>query len=96
MTRGKFPVAVLFEDGRMTSMKTSIRFLLTITLLAAGVAFGQQRGGRHGGDLRMPDTLRVGDAAPDFKLKIKDGSREITLSSFKGKRPVVLVFGSFT
>ncbi|MBI5394239.1 MAG: redoxin domain-containing protein [Verrucomicrobia bacterium] len=44
----------------------------------------------------MPDTLRVGDAAPDFKLKTKDGSREVTLSSFKGKRPVILIFGSYT
>ncbi|MCX6909712.1 MAG: redoxin domain-containing protein [Verrucomicrobia bacterium] len=78
-------------------MKTSLGILLTIALLvAANAALGQQRPGQHGGDLRMPDTLRVGDAAPDFKLKTKDGSREVTLSSFKGKRPVVLVFGSFT
>ena len=93
---GKFTVAELFGGGRIVAMKTSVGVVLTIALLAAGVAFGQQRGGRHGGDLRMPDTLRVGDAAPDFKLKTKDGSREVTLSSFKGKRPVVLVFGSFT
>jgi len=97
MTRGNFPVAVLFEGGRMTAMKTSLGILLTIALLAAGGAvLGQQRPGRHGGDLRTPDTLRVGDAAPDFKLKTKDSSREVQLSSFKGKRPVVLVFGSFT
>ncbi|MBI5686548.1 MAG: hypothetical protein HZC54_15880 [Verrucomicrobia bacterium] len=74
-------------------MKTSLGVLLTLALLVAGAASGQQR---HGGDLRMPDTLRVGDAASDFKLKTKDGSREVTLSSFKGRRPVVLVFGSFT
>ena len=81
----------------MATMKRLLGILLTIALLVTGNAvLGQQRGGRHGGDLRMPDTLRVGDAAPDFKLKTKDGSREVTLSSFKGKRPVVLVFGSFT
>jgi hypothetical protein len=83
----------------MTAMKSLLGILLTTALLATGdVAPGQQRprGGRHSGDLRMPDSLRVGDAAPDFKLKTKDGSREVQLSSFKGKRPVVLVFGSFT
>ena len=37
----------------------------------------------------------VGAPAPDFKLKRSDGG-EVRLSSFKGKRPVVLVFGSYT
>jgi len=60
------------------------------------VSWAQPRSGRHSGDLRMPDTLRVGDAAPDFKLKTKDGTRDVQLSGFKGKRPVVLVFGSYT
>lgn len=70
---------------------------MMVALLAAGDAvFGQQRPNRRKGDLRMADTLRVGDAAPDFKLKTRDGSREVTLSSFKGKRPVVLIFGSYT
>jgi hypothetical protein len=92
-----FPVAGLFEGGRVTAMKASLGILLTIALLAAAdAASAQQRPGRRKGDLRMPDTLRVGDAAPDFKLKTTDGSREVTLSSFKGKRPVVLVFGSYT
>lgn len=35
-------------------------------------------------------------AAPDFTLPTHDGTDEIRLSSFKGKKPVVLVFGSFT
>jgi hypothetical protein len=39
---------------------------------------------------------KVGDAAPDFRLKTQDGAREMTLGQFKGKKPVVLVFGSFT
>ncbi len=47
------------------------------------------------GDLRLPSRLKVGMAAPDFKLKRSDGG-EVRLSSFKGKRPVVLVFGSYT
>jgi hypothetical protein len=38
----------------------------------------------------------LGAKAPDFRLRTHDGKRTITLSSFRGKRPVVLVFGSFT
>src|SRR5271168_3303516 len=40
--------------------------------------------------------LQVGDAAPDFTLKTVDGAKEVQLSSFRGKQPVVLVFGSYT
>jgi hypothetical protein len=40
--------------------------------------------------------LKVGDAAPDFNLKTADGSRSVRLSSFRGQKPVVLIFGSHT
>ena len=40
-------------------------------------------------------TLRVGDAAPDFTLPARGGG-DVALSSFRGKRPVVLIFGSYT
>ena len=39
---------------------------------------------------------RVGEMAPDFSLPTIDHAREVTLSSFRGKQPVVLVFGSYT
>ena len=35
-------------------------------------------------------------SAPNFTLKSPDGKTTITLSSFKGKKPVALIFGSFT
>jgi peroxiredoxin len=40
-------------------------------------------------------TLSAGTAAPDFTLKDQDGN-EVTLSSFKGRQNVVLVFYPFT
>jgi len=36
-------------------------------------------------------TLIIGDAAPDFELDNQFGER-VSLASFKGKKPVVLVF----
>ena len=62
------------------------------------------RAGRRAGELitgaargeRHNDTLKVGDAAPDFTLSDPTGKRQVTLSSFQGKRPVVLIFGSYT
>ncbi len=45
---------------------------------------------------RFDDTLKVGDAAPGFTLTDPSGKHEVTLSSFQAKRPVVLIFGSYT
>jgi hypothetical protein len=40
--------------------------------------------------------LQVGDTAPDFALKTSDRSTTVRLSSFRGQKPVVLIFGSHT
>ncbi len=45
---------------------------------------------------RHPEKLRVGDAAPDFALKSPDGEKTVRLSGFRGAKPVVLIFGSYT
>ena len=39
---------------------------------------------------------RAGDIAPDFTLYDTEGKESVTLSDFRGKKPVALVFGSFT
>jgi hypothetical protein len=38
----------------------------------------------------------VGDDAPDFTLATRDGASTLTLSEFRGRRPVALLFGSWT
>ena len=40
--------------------------------------------------------LGQGAQAPDFTLPTYKHSGRVTLSSFRGQRPVVLVFGSYT
>lgn len=40
-------------------------------------------------------TVKVGDMAPDFTLKDQNGNK-VTLSSFRGKQNVILVFYPFT
>jgi cytochrome oxidase Cu insertion factor (SCO1/SenC/PrrC family) len=40
--------------------------------------------------------LKAGDAAPDFDLEALDPEQSAQLSSFAGKKPVVLVFGTYT
>ena len=45
---------------------------------------------------RVADRLQVGDAAPNFTLPLVNGKGEVTLSVFKGVKPVVLIFASYT
>lgn len=41
-------------------------------------------------------ALAEGQQAPDFTLPTSDRKGSVTLSSHRGQRPVVLVFGSYT
>jgi hypothetical protein len=41
-------------------------------------------------------VLKPGASAPDFHLKTLDKTSQVSLSDFRGKSPVVLVFGSYT
>jgi hypothetical protein len=41
-------------------------------------------------------SLKQGDLAPDFRLPTLDRKETVQLSSYRGSRPVVLVFGSYT
>ncbi len=57
-------------------------------VLFRGLLSGELGSFREGPELGQP--------APDFSLATQDGKRHISLSEFRGKKPVVLVFGSFT
>lgn len=46
---------------------------------------------RH--DARAP---KPGDVAPDFELRDVNGENPVRLSDFRGRKPVALIFGSFT
>ncbi len=39
---------------------------------------------------------KAGDITPDFTLHDITGTQSVTLSDFRGKKPVALVFGSYT
>ena len=38
----------------------------------------------------------LGQKAPAFSLETHDKARRISLADYRGKKPVVLIFGSFT
>jgi cytochrome oxidase Cu insertion factor (SCO1/SenC/PrrC family) len=67
----------------------SLISLSFITLIPAFAQLGPTEGAKLGAtDLAR---VRVGQAAPDFTLQNQDG-KNISLSDYRGKKSVVLVF----
>jgi hypothetical protein len=65
---------------------------LSLTSLWAQGPSGKKAADRKRGE----DRVRENDVAPDFELKTTDGKTLVKLSDFRGKKPVALVFGSYT
>jgi len=53
-----------------------------------------QEAERSGG--KWTSGALAGEPAPDFTLEPPDGGAQTTLSSFRGSKPVALIFGSYT
>ena len=73
-----------------------ISVLFACALPVVGQPYASEQTAKIRTNWRVADKLRVGDVAPDFKLKTKDFTRDVELSSFRGKRPVILIFGSYS
>jgi hypothetical protein len=69
-------------------MEKALKLMLT-AVLTVGVSVAQGPEVRDG-------KLKPGDPAMDFTLKIRHSEKTVTLSSYRGKQPVALVFGSYT
>ena len=59
---------------------------------------GSPRGGARGGGRgsRPVTGPEQGTLAPDFTLTTLQGDEQVSLSEFRGKKPVALIFGSYT
>ena len=82
---------------------TMSRRVIYLFALAAGLALpgcatsGKAVGERGGRSVGEEKALKVGERAPNFKLKmLDDDAKKVRLASFRNKKPVVLFFGSYT
>lgn len=78
-----------------------ILVILGLCLATAGAALVAWMGPRNvigmlRYDQRQEGSLRVGDRAPDVTLTALDGTTAVHLRDHIGKKPLVLIFGSFT
>ena len=87
--------AVLFGVVLAAMTQTPARFGAFMRYAPAPIVWGAMPAKRMWLWARAGD-LRVGDPAPDFALPLQHSKDEVALSSFRGKKPVVLVFGSYT
>lgn len=72
-------------------MKTIPYWILPMMAFAATTTMaGPAQAGRH------PEKVRRGDPAPDFTLQSPQGGQSTRLAEFRGVKPVVLIFGSYT
>lgn len=73
-------------------MQKRLFIIFALAVLSASSAYGQL-GPQDRAKLTPTDLerIKVGDRAPDFTLENMDGKR-ISLSDFRGKKNVVLVF----
>ncbi|MBE0411883.1 MAG: redoxin domain-containing protein [Anaerolineales bacterium] len=92
---------MLLMDGRMSVSgclymsgilfnRSSQRRLHVVSMISGRRKF-QEWQARY--DSQAP---KIGDLAPDFELYDVQGANPVRLSDFRGNKPVVLVFGSFT
>ena len=73
----------------------SFMFLCALAVMAAGCSASGERGvwARQ----RLPDNApKVGAVAPTFELKSLNADATVALAGFRGNKPVVLFFGSYT
>lgn len=68
---------------------------LALALCAAAMILGTQFSAAQGA--KAAPALKVGDAAPEFKLQYFDGTdlKNVNLSDYRGKKNVVLAFYVF-
>jgi hypothetical protein len=77
-------------------LRISAAGLLASVIVTASAAplFAQNNNKKGASAMSMP---KVGDTAPDFKLKYFDGTdlKDVALSEYRGKKNVVLAFYIF-
>ena len=70
--------------------------MLFSVLFLAMVFVPNNLAGQGRGVSRDDGAPKVGDIAPTFKLATLDGSEEVDIAQLIGKRPIILIFGSYT
>ena len=87
--------AIFFGAVLLAMLQPPERFGRVIKHLPAPLVWGALPAPRMWLWARKGD-LKEGSQAPDFTLSTHDHASRVSLSSHRGQRPVVLVFGSYT
>jgi len=83
------PMVAFFTDVNLNSKRHIIMNIISRSIKYLKIESAWQK-------QYDPMAPKKGDAAPDFDLIDAEGQGRVGLSDFQGKKPVALVFGSFT
>ncbi|MBW1945828.1 MAG: hypothetical protein JRJ51_23805 [Deltaproteobacteria bacterium] len=64
--------------------------LFVLVLIPVGASSQRERFKRDDG------APKKGDVAPTFTLKTLDGEKEFDIARLLGRKPIILIFGSYT
>jgi peroxiredoxin len=98
---------MLFNSARSCSKYPAIFWLGVNAIIVALVVYEATKARRPDEHAGAPAPLesvspepprgpQVGQLAPDFSLPAAESSQQVSLAGFRGKKPVVLIFGSCT
>ena len=82
------------QDGGADLKKE--RIILTLVIILALLIIPSSGTSQRGRPDRDDGAPKVGDMAPTFKLKTLDGQKEVDIGKLIGKKPIILIFGSYT
>lgn len=75
-------------------MLTMPRAMVGAALVAAAAVPGFAQ--RSAGSAARSEAPQAGQPAPEVTLRKLDSDQTVKLSQFRGKKPVLLIFGSYT
>ena len=67
-----------------------VLLLFVLVLTPVGASSQRERFNRDDG------APKKGDVAPTFTLKTLDGEKEVDIAKLIGRKPIILIFGSYT
>jgi len=77
--------------------KSTIFFTLFLMIIFLSANLLGQQSQKRGRRMMADDGApKVGDMAPLFKLKLLNSKKEVDIKEFIGKKPLILIFGSYT
>ena len=89
---------LMSNAGRGRRISVLVALVMMVPFMLSESSYSQRNRDQKKQRGRRSDAnaLKVGQQAPQFTLKSLDGKSETRLKDYQDKKPIVLIFGSYT